>query len=80
MACYIGTLLSKYHEEAPQEIAEQNGQIAQQINDSTALKIVESLIKDIRDRSGLKHEWNAIDDDVKEEIRSSWKNIVQQHH
>lgn len=35
-----------------------------------------ALEKDISDRRGLKHEWQLIDDDVKDEIRQAWRSIV----
>ena len=36
----------------------------------------QELCHDISDRRGLKHEWNAIDDDVKLEIRKAWEEIL----
>lgn len=44
-----------------------------------AQKIVAALEHDIKDRRGLKHEWNAIDADVLEQLRAEWCEIVQQH-
>ena len=31
---------------------------------------------DIKDRRGLKWEWDQIGDDVKQEIRQAWRNII----
>ena len=39
-------------------------------------KIVQALEEDISDRRGLKSEWAAIDDDVKDEIRETWAGII----
>jgi len=41
-----------------------------------ARKIVDLIIKDLNDRRGLRHEWDQIDDDIKEEIVSVWTDIV----
>lgn len=41
-----------------------------------AKKIVNLIIEDLRDRRGLKHEWNLIEDDIREEIISTWESIV----
>lgn len=48
--------------------------------DAIENRIIDALIDDIKDRRGLKHEWNQIDADVVEEIRAKWKAILQQHH
>ncbi len=41
-----------------------------------AKKIVEEIVGDLTDRSGLEDEWENIDDDTLEEILEKWKNIV----
>ena len=41
-----------------------------------ANKIIEELEKDIRDRRGLKSEWNKIDHQVMMELENSWKWII----
>lgn len=41
-------------------------------------KIVKDIIWDLSDRRGLKGEWNAIDDDIKREIRREWRRIVRE--
>jgi hypothetical protein len=38
--------------------------------------IVDAIIRDLSDRRGLRHEWEAIDDDIKNEIRDEWLSIV----
>lgn len=43
----------------------------------TAIEIVDAIIHDLRDRRGLKHEWYAIDEDVRDEIRNKWLKIVE---
>lgn len=48
------------------------------ISKSTINDIIESLVDDIKDRRGLKHEWNAIDSDVKEEIKLKWFTIMDE--
>lgn len=44
--------------------------------DKVAEKIVEEIIKDILDRRGLKQEFQAIDEDIQEEIKDTWKGII----
>jgi hypothetical protein len=39
-------------------------------------QIVEAIIADLRDRRGLRHEWEQIDEDIQEEIRQEWITIV----
>ena len=39
-------------------------------------RIVYEILKDLRDRRGLKHTWEEIDDDVQNEILASWIQIV----
>jgi hypothetical protein len=41
-----------------------------------ATAIVRAIIYDLSDRRGLRHEWDQIDDDIKEEIRKQWTSIV----
>lgn len=53
---------------------------AQQLNDAIANHIIDALIKDISDRRGIKWEWKKIDADVVDEIRATWKAILQQQH
>lgn len=38
--------------------------------------IVKEIVKDISDRRGLKHEWEAIDEDIQNEIKSKWRQII----
>ncbi len=38
--------------------------------------IVDGIIRDLSDRRGLRHEWEQIDDDIKNEIRDEWLSIV----
>ena len=42
-------------------------------------KIIQALIDDITDRSGLGDEWGELDDDIKEEIKQAWTTIIQKH-
>ena len=41
-----------------------------------AAKIVDAILEDLRGRRGIKHELEAIDDDVKEEIRKEWELLI----
>jgi len=42
----------------------------------TPRKIVEALIADLTDRRGLRHEWDQIDADIREQIEDEWTRIV----
>jgi len=42
-------------------------------------EIVDAIIFDISDRRGLKHKWDQIDDDVQNEIKEAWKQILFKH-
>lgn len=43
----------------------------------TSSRIVNAIIKDLTDRSGLEQEWEMIDDDVRQEIRSAWERLCE---
>lgn len=45
--------------------------------DKIAENVVNDIVSDIEDRSGLGNEWEQIDDGVKQEIIESWKDIVK---
>lgn len=38
--------------------------------------IVNEIIKDLTDRRGINNEWFSIDEDIQEEIKETWKNII----
>jgi len=40
-------------------------------------KIVNSIIRDLKDRSGFCVLWDKIDDDVKIKIRKTWIGIIE---
>jgi hypothetical protein len=40
-------------------------------------KIVASIMIDISDRRGIKHEFQSIDDDILEEIYEQWRAIIR---
>jgi len=42
----------------------------------TAVRIVDALIADLKDRRGLRQEWEAIDPDIQQEIRDRWIAIT----
>lgn len=39
-------------------------------------KIINRIVKDLSDRRGLRQEWEKIDDDIKDEIKQVWREIV----
>lgn len=41
-----------------------------------AESVVDDLIRDLHDRQGLNHAWDAIEWDTRHEIRSEWTIIV----
>jgi hypothetical protein len=41
-----------------------------------AERIVDAIINDLTDRSGIKHEWWGIDKKIREEIKQKWVDIV----
>ena len=48
------------------------------MSDEQAARIVDAIISDLTDRKGLRHEWDNIDEDIQDEIRSTWIKIVKQ--
>lgn len=44
-----------------------------------AERIVRDLERDLRDRRGLRHEFEACEADIQDEIRDAWVQIVQDH-
>jgi hypothetical protein len=42
----------------------------------TAKKIVNKIVRDICDRSGLQNEWEALDEDIQKEIKDTWAKII----
>lgn len=41
---------------------------------------VDKIIKDIQGRSGIGNEWDEIDDEIREQIREEWVEIIRQAH
>jgi hypothetical protein len=39
--------------------------------------IIDEIVKDIEDRRGLGDEWNAIDEEIQEEIKNKWLEIIK---
>ena len=37
-----------------------------------ARRVVEAIIKDFTDRRGLRQAWDALDDDIKADIKQEW--------
>jgi len=46
------------------------------MNKEQAKETVSKIISDISDRSGLGDEWDNIDEDIRDEIRGKWIDIV----
>ena len=42
-----------------------------------ARKIVDEIIEDLTGRRGLKHEYRQCDPDIQEEIKETWRQIVE---
>jgi len=45
-------------------------------DEKIAKNIVDKILLDISDRKGIKHEYNNIDEDILEEIKTTWKKII----
>jgi hypothetical protein len=45
-------------------------------NRIVAERVVAAIIYDLSDRRGLSHEWETIDDDIREQIIETWTKIV----
>jgi hypothetical protein len=39
--------------------------------------VVDKIIANLRDRRGLRQEWEQIDEEIQEEIRQDWIKIVE---
>lgn len=42
-----------------------------------AVKIVETIVRDLNDRRGLKTEWRAVSPEIQAEIKATWVAIVE---
>ena len=40
-------------------------------------RIVDLIIRDISDRSGIGDEWDQIDNECKKEIKDEWRRIIE---
>lgn len=40
-------------------------------------RIVSEILKDLKGRSGLRHQWEQIDEDIQQEIIQRWVAIVE---
>ncbi len=45
---------------------------------SRSQNVLDAIIGDLTDRRGLENEWDLIDDDVKQEIKNTWLEIIYQ--
>lgn len=45
------------------------------MQEKRATTVVNNIVEDLLDRSGLGDEWENIDDDIKEEIKKEWVKI-----
>ena len=43
-------------------------------------KILFEIVRDFKDRRGLKQEWDEIDEDVQEEIFETWLEIIESNN
>lgn len=39
-------------------------------------RIVAAILKDMTNRKGLRQEWDAIDEDIQNEIKAEWTEII----
>jgi len=46
------------------------------VNRKLVAKIVEKIVCDLTDRRGLRQAWEGIDEEIQEEIRQAWANII----
>jgi hypothetical protein len=53
-------------------------EIDKEPNRSVDRAVVESILKDMTNRRGLRQEWDQFDDGVKTELRVTWKKIVRE--
>ena len=44
--------------------------------EDVARQIVDNILYDLTDRRGLRQEWEQIDDDIQQEIKDAWFQIV----
>jgi len=44
---------------------------------SLADECVEAILEDLTDRSGLGNAWESIDEDIQNEIKETWANIIE---
>jgi len=38
--------------------------------------IVDAILHDLQGRKGLRHQWNEIDEEIQEEIRTEWIDLT----
>ena len=50
--------------------------IEQNMIEKTAKSIVNKIVNDLCNRSGLQNEWDNIDADIQKEIKKTWMEIV----
>ena len=49
------------------------------MNKQRADEIVNEILNDLTDRSGLGNEWDNIDSDIQKEIKEAWAEIIQKY-
>ena len=52
--------------------------VSKRIEDDMSIEIVNRIIEDLKDRRGLRQEWESIDSNIQDEIRDNWVSIVNQ--
>ena len=46
------------------------------MNNAKATLIVEAIINDLCGRRGLRQEWEAIDEEIQQELKQEWVDLV----
>lgn len=47
------------------------------MSEKTVQKTLKNLLADHNDRRGLRHQWEQIDEDIQEEIKAVWAEIIR---
>lgn len=76
-ASHIDYVLEVWNEESKQKRVLVSYSV-EKIKESKAELIVDAIVRDLSDRRGLRHEWDKIDDDIKEEIIAVWCELTEE--
>lgn len=61
------------------EIREQDNKRKLLLTLSVEERIAYEIIDDLRDRRGLKHQFESIDEEIQDEIFEAWKQIISEN-